>query len=154
MVCTVVGHQTHKITTMAKIENIHLLEDVFGYFPSFHDAEVLRIVLDRESNGLLPTLEALIHVFEMTSEVRDRKYVLKNHTLVMFQFQEIDGIELNGFNHQNVLQGLSIKDISDRQLESLKFDVTFDGVFGVDASFKCRAITIVSVAPFQTNSLP
>ena len=30
-----------------KIENANLLTDIFGCFPSFHDAEVLRITLDR-----------------------------------------------------------------------------------------------------------
>jgi hypothetical protein len=133
---------------MLKIENIHLIEEVFGRFPSFHDAEVLQIVLRRESIGTLPTLEAQIHVFEMTSQIKNGRYVLKHHSLVTFQFLEIDGLNLDGFNHQNVLQGLSIKDISDYQLENLKFEVGFDGIFGVDARFKCRSVKIVSVAPF------
>jgi hypothetical protein len=134
---------------MATIENVHLLEEVFGGFPSFHDAEVLRIVLNREKTKTLPALEAQIHVFEITSEIKDGRYVLKHHTLVTFQFLEIDGLTLEGFNHQNALHGLSIKDISDYQLENLKFEVRFDGSLGVDAKFKCRAIKIVSVAPFS-----
>jgi hypothetical protein len=136
---------------MTKIANVHLLEEVFGGFPSFHDAEVLRIVLSCESIETLPTLEAKIHVFEMTSEIKNGSYVLKHHSLVTFQFLEIDGLRLNGFNNQNVLQGLSVKDISDQQLENLKFEVGFDGVFGVEAHFKCRAVTIVSVVPFQAD---
>ena len=134
---------------MAMIDNVQLLEDVFGRFPSFHDSEVLRIVLSRESGSVLPTLEAQIHVFEMTAEIRDGKYDLRNHTLVTFRFLEIDGLTLDGFNSQNVLNGLTIKDISDQQLEWIKFEVSFDGIYGVDARFKCRAVEIASVAPFS-----
>ena len=133
---------------MKQIENVHLLEDVFGRFPSFHDAEVLRITMNRVLGGVLPTLEAQVHVFEMTSEIVDGSYVLKNHTRVTFQFLEFDELVLEGFNHQNALQGLRLIDISDRQLEDLKFEVGFDGIFGVDASFKCKSIKIVSVEPF------
>jgi hypothetical protein len=134
---------------MARIQNVHLLEDVFDYFPSFHDAEVLRIILDRGDKGRLPTLEAQIYVFEMTSEIKDGKYVLKNHTLVTFQFVEIDELSLDGFNHQNVLSALSINNISDQQSESLKFEVHFGGIFGVDVRFRCRDAIIAAVEPFS-----
>ena len=134
---------------MAEIENAHLLEDVFGRWPSFHDAEVLRIVLDRGNVETLPTLEAQIHAFEMTSEIKDGAYVLKNHVLVTFRFLEIDGITLEGFNHQNALFGLSIKDISGSQLERLKFEVRFDGSWGVDVHFRCHSVKVIGVEPFS-----
>jgi hypothetical protein len=133
---------------MAKIQNIHLLESVFGYFPSFHDAEVLRIVLDRRGEGILPTMEAQIYVFEMTSEVEDGKCVLKNRSIITFQFIDIDQLALDGFNQQNVLSGLNISDISDDQLEPLKFEVRFEGIFGIDAHFRCRDVRIVRVEPY------
>ena len=135
---------------MAKIENVHLLEEVYGRFPSFHDAEVLQIVLKRASTKILPTMEAQVHVFEMTSEVhKDGRYVLKHHRLVTFQFLEIDGLLINGFNHQNPLDRLTIKDISDEQIEWINFEVHFEADWGVDARFQCRSIKIVSVVPFS-----
>ncbi len=133
----------------AAIVNSHLLEDIFGYFPSFHDAEVLRVTLYRESAvRKLPTLEAQIHVFEITPEIENEHYVLKNHTLVTFRFSEIDELSWNGFNHQNVLSDLIIKDISDHQLERLKFEVQFDGIDDIDLHFRCRSIEITKVEPF------
>jgi hypothetical protein len=139
---------------MMKIENIHLLEDIFGYFPTFHDSEVLRIVLNREDIKTGPTLETQIYVFEVTPEIRDGQYVLRHNNVVTFQFLEIDELILEGFNHQNVLSSLNIKDISDQQLEWLKFDVHFDGIFGVDIRFRCRAVKIVNIEPFSTDPLP
>jgi hypothetical protein len=134
---------------MANITNVQLLEDIFGYFPSFHDAEVLRIVLDRKGEGRSPTLEARVHVFEMTSEVVDGKYVLRHHTLVTFEFVGVDELALEGFNGQNVLQELSIVEISDRQSDVLKFEVQFYGIFGVEMGFRCRDVRIESAEPFQ-----
>ncbi len=58
------------------IDGVELLVDRFGFWPSLHDAEVLWIRLDR-SNGLQfqgPTVEMLVHVFEMTSEVTEEGY--------------------------------------------------------------------------------
>jgi hypothetical protein len=135
--------------TMTKIENKHLLEDIFGHFPSFHDAEVLRIELNREDIRTLPTFEAQIHIFEATSEVKDGQYVLRHHNIVTFRFLEIDELTVKGFNNQNVLSDLTINDISDQQLEWLNFDVHFDGIFGTDIRFKCGSVKIVSVQPFS-----
>ncbi len=135
--------------SIPKIGNINLLVDVFGRFPSFHDAEVVRIVLNRAGVKTRPTLDAQIHVFEMTSELKDGRYVLKHHTLVTFQFIEVDSLSLDGFNNQNVLSGLSINDVSDHQLDNTNFEVSFDGIHGVDAQFTCLSIRIVDVTPFQ-----
>ncbi|MBK7393532.1 MAG: hypothetical protein IPI64_09580 [Chloracidobacterium sp.] len=131
-----------------KIEGIELLTDIFGRFPSFHDAEVVSLKMDRGDHESLPSLELAIHVFEMTSEVVDKRYVLKNHTLVTFVFQEIVDVEFEGFNHQNVLQDLSIQDIRHRQLESIKFEVTIPGIYGLDGKFMCRSIKVLSAGPF------
>lgn len=135
----------------SKILNSNLLTKVFGRFPSFHDAEVLQITLNRRGlDSFNPTLQAVIHVFEMTSEIDpNNQYVLKNHTLVTVNFSGINQLSLEDFNHQNVLLGLSIKDISDRQLEWDKFEVSFDGIHGVSGRFQCKTVDIESVMPYE-----
>ena len=134
----------------SKIQNSTLLIDIFERWPSFHDAEVLRITLDRgESQSLGPYLQATIHVFEMTSQIDERgRYVLKNHVAVTLRFSEISELSLEGFHQQNVLQGLYIADVSDRQLERIKFEVSFEGIFGVTAKFQCNSISVESVEPY------
>jgi hypothetical protein len=53
----------------SNIENSHLLTDIFGRWPSFHDAELLRMTLGRgEAQSFSPYLQATIHVFEMTPQ--------------------------------------------------------------------------------------
>jgi len=134
----------------SKIQNSHLLTDIFGKWPSFHDAEVLHIVLDRDgARPFTPYLQATIHLFEMTSQIDERgSYVLKNHVALTFRFIEIYELKLEDFNQQNVLQGLSILDVSERQLERIRFEVSFDGIFGVSAKFQCNSVSVESVEPF------
>ena len=134
----------------SKIQGSHLLIDIFGRWPSFHDAEILHIALDRgETQSFSPSLQSKIHVFEMTSDVDAQgKYILKNHVAVTFRFSDVYELHLEGFNYQNVLQGLNIADISERQLEGIKFEVSFDGIFGVSAKFQCGSIGVESVEPY------
>ena len=98
------------------------LTTVFGRWPSFHDSEVLGIHLDRThfGDGHGPTLDALIHVFEMTSEISPSGfYVSRNHSLAHFRFHDVVELNLEGFNHQNVLSELAISDIQERQMERI-----------------------------------
>jgi hypothetical protein len=114
---------------------------VFGDWPSFHDAEVLWMKLDRqphgEGNG--PTVDVLIHVFEMTSEINpEGYYVLRHHTLVHLRFREVVELRLDGFNIQNSLSELQISDLRERQWERIWFDVLFASSYGVQATFQCH----------------
>lgn len=143
---------------MATIRNSEALEEIFGYWPSFHDAEVLHVRLDRgdppDRGGepRRPTLEADIHVFEMTDQVTEQGfYALRKHTLVTFAFHGVDELELNGFNNQNALFGLRLEDISDRQLEVLKWSVGFESSFGLEASFMCEEAEVVRAVPFDPS---
>jgi len=84
---------------MANIENATALISIFGKWPSFHDAEVLRAVLDR-SGPEGPSVETMIHVFEMTSEIDSKSglYAVKNRMLVTLRFTEISLQQIQGFN--------------------------------------------------------
>jgi len=141
-----------------RIEGAEKLVDVFGYWPSFHDAEVLWMRLDRRplcDNCYGPVLETLIHAFEMTNEVGpDGFYVLRRHVLVHLRFHEVAGIMMDGFNHQNVLFGLSISDLRERQMERIQFEVGFDSSFGVSVSLQCYRVEVVSVTPCTKDATP
>lgn len=63
------------------------LARVFGNWPSFHDAEIVWIRLDR---GPTPSLEAAFHLFRMTKDVDESGYyLLKDHTLAVIRFDNI-----------------------------------------------------------------
>jgi hypothetical protein len=129
-----------------RIEGAEKLIGVFGYWHSFHDAEVLWMRLDRRPtcDGCYgPSLETLIHASD-----------LRNHALVHFRFHDVKGITLDGFNQQNMLHGLSISDIRGHQLERIRFEVGFCSWFGVNASLQCYHVEIVDVIPCTQDAAP
>ena len=140
---------------MAGIENSDALTAIFGRWPSFHDSEILSVRLDRHGHDAFrgSTLEADIHVFEITSEVDGRGYfVLRNHTFVTLRFLQIDELRLDGFNCQNALFDLEIIYVTDRQLEDVKFEVHFRPSFGAGIDFLCKAIAVVQACAYDSSS--
>lgn len=136
---------------VGKIHNVHLLTDIFGRFPTFHDSEILRITLDRGERGSFgPSLEASIHLFEMTADVdKNNKFILKNHVVALFIFSQIANLRIDDFNRQNVINELIIIDHpSEGKDGNVRFKITFEGIYGIDASFECSSIAVQSVQPF------
>ncbi len=131
------------------IQNAEMVTSIFGYWPSFHDAEVVDLTLQRLVVGdALPAMIATIHVFEMTGEVSSSgHFVCNKHSLVTLRFHDIDGLRIEYFNHQNALSCLSIVDISDCNAEKTNLEVAFEGAYGMDCDFTCRAIEVLSVVP-------
>lgn len=91
------------------------LTNVFGYWPSFHDAEVLEVHLSRghidpaQNIYQFPILTLKMHVWELTKEVDLEGYlVTKHHTLATLRFHDLADIEMKDFNHQNAILGLSL----------------------------------------------
>jgi len=135
---------------LSKIQNSHLLTDIFEKFPSFHDSEVHQINLIRgETRAFSPTLTAVIHVFEVIKPTGERNCrFLENPAFVEFRFTKVSDVEIVDFNYQNVLQSLEIIEASVAEGEKSKFEILFEGIFGVSAKFYCEAISIESVEPY------
>ena len=86
------------------IEGAQQLHDWFGYWPTFHDAEIISLHLNRKNPSILK-----IHTWEMTSEVDEAgHYVMAKDVVVDFMIDisgADDSLELYGFSHQNVIFG-------------------------------------------------
>ena len=107
------------------VEGAQQLHDWFGYWPTFHDAEVICLHLNRKSPSILK-----VHTWKMTSEVDGTgRYLLAKDVVVDFVIDVStadDALELYGFSHQNVIFGLAInKDDS-----KYKLDIDPKKVFG------------------------
>lgn len=132
-------------------ESSEKLTDVFGYWPSFHDAEVHEVLLDRGnidsdySSYVFPVLTTKIHVFEMTNQVNSSgHFVLVKHTLVTLRFHDVEECRLDDFNHQNAILGLTVKESGPGLRNSPVREVTMEAAFGLDASFKCAKCEVVA----------
>lgn len=79
----------------------------FGAWPSFHDAEVVFLRLNRSGQSQLS-----VHAWNMTDRTYEENgqqhFVLERHAVVTFTFEGISGLQLLGFNSQNVLAGLDV----------------------------------------------
>jgi hypothetical protein len=138
---------------MTEILGAERVTSVFGHWPSFHDAEVVRLSLDRTRRGggvaECPRVTADVYTFEMTSDVGpDGTYVLRNESLVSLEFREVVDLMIDDFNCQNALFGLRLVDVRERQLERVRFEVHFDAAYGMGASFACYTVEVLDVQPW------
>lgn len=139
------------VTEIPKIANAHLVVAAFGYWPSFHDAEIKSIRLARAGSEVLngPILDLEIHAFEMTDRLSpgSTTYHLDKHNLISFRFSEVTELQLDGFNHQNAIFGLSISDMSEAGWEGPRLMVEIESSFGASISFYCVTAAVNSVVP-------
>jgi hypothetical protein len=141
---------------MNDIAGAAMLLEHFGYWPSFHDAEVLHVSLDRHKDAP-PTLTLRVHAFDSTGELDARGYgVLQKHCVATMRFTDVADVELAGFNVQNVLGGLTIAPVTvspdekraaymTGSLDRFRREVVLDGLYGLHGSFVCHNAEVVSV---------
>lgn len=134
------------------IEDADRILRIFGDWPSFHDAEVLRLTLDR-AGPQGPSLDLVIHAFEMTPDVDPSGfYVLKNHTLVTLRFIGVALESLGGFNHQNVLSDLAITPLDPEEHDGRRVGVTMHSSYGLEGSFECSSCLVADVEPYDVSA--
>jgi hypothetical protein len=118
------------------------LFDWFGYWPSFHDAEVLSIELNRTGVS-----KVRVHTFQSTSEVDSKGfYVCDKHCIVTFVVDDITEVELTQFNHQNVLSDLEFG------LDSDEFVMKFSASYGLEGTVRAKKVTIGMTAGIPPDS--
>jgi hypothetical protein len=80
----------------------------------------------------------ILHTWEMTKEVdKSGYYVLAKHVVVEFVMKDVVGLNLSGFNHQNVIFGLQIEKTSEG------FRLTLDGCHGVSGTIEAKEVSIL-----------
>ena len=111
----------------------------FGYWPTFHDAQVLSITLNRSGES-----KVAIHAFEATDEVDARGFhVLRKHCLVTFCFEGvmrdqwgITRTELAFFNEWNELSSAWVVK------HEAGFELVLEGAVGLDGKIMCKEMSV------------
>ena len=139
------------MSNYAGIKNHEAVLKQFGCWPSFHDAEILSILLDRKKGeGLCgPTATIKIHAFIMTDEVDEHGYCKTiNHAVVAFYFTDVVQFELKyGFGNQKSMSSLWVEDIRKDQMENIDFSVSIGTTSNAEVGFRCSGIEVLSVEP-------
>lgn len=140
-------------------EFIDRFEDViarFGQWPSFHDAEVHRLVLDRTTRSpagsYIPSVEVHIRGWIMGPDVTNEGYYRKhNDSVVLFRFEDIFDLEVEGFNQQNVLSSLNLALIEDPKSAGQVLRVELEHCYLFSGAFTARRAKILSVVPYASQ---
>jgi hypothetical protein len=124
------------------IPGAQALLDWFGCWPSFHDAEVLGIELNRTGSSKIR-----VHAFAVTGAVDSNDlYVCEKHCIVTMVLDDVSGVELADFNHQNVISSLKIS------RENNEFILMLDSSYGVAGSIRAKSVRIEITAGIPEDS--
>lgn len=116
---------------MCRIVNKRLIEEYYGYFPTFHDAEIRKVELDREIPSAIIT---------MLDYSRDEMREAKNPSVeIVVRILNITEIELRDFNYQNVLTSIVITE------EENKINISINSVFGLSGRIVADRIEFLRV---------
>jgi len=130
---------------MPLFSNAELLMARFGTWPSFHDAEVIRIELSRSPDV---AINMEVYLFATSSQLDDRGYYRREkESIVTFVFRGVQEVALRDFNEQNVLQELAIS----RQ-EDGNFRVQIFASYGLNGSFLCASAEIAQVQQVELRT--
>jgi hypothetical protein len=125
--------------------NYQTLLNYFGYWPSFHDANVMSFT---GPTAELQTCDLVLHTFEMTSEVDAKGYYVRHkHVLVTFHFAGVHDAALERFDSGNILFGMDIT----RPDAAGSFRVELNSVMDMSGDFSAASGEIISVVPCTSD---
>jgi len=83
----------------------------------------------------------------MTSEITPSgHYKLEHQSLVHLLFEQVSDLQLDGLNHQNVLDSLELSLVGAQ--ESPQLAVELSHCYGLSGGFKASRARVLSVAPY------
>jgi hypothetical protein len=145
------------------IKNSYKITDIFGYWPSFQDAEIQELRLSVAggepwaAGSEAPAMEMAIHVFDIMNDVSPQGQVLSTkHTLVRLRFGNVEGLQLSNFWYQNCISELEfgIEPVRPPQGRSTAETprpnlllVNIHSSVGLSGKFKCQSAEVLSTEP-------
>ena len=131
-----------------KLNNSEIMEAIFGSWSTFHDAEILSILLDQKGPSI--TFRILIAQYDPTGATdKDGYFVTLAHYETALRFGDIENLTLHDFNYQNVIHSLRLSRVTEERFASGRVEerikVEIDSVFGAICSFTCGAGAVLNL---------
>ena len=119
-----------------RIRNASRVETLFGRWPSFHDAEIHRVTLDRGGSANTPSALFVVQIAEQFAANQS-----KMSALITLLFGDVTDLEM-GYDDgtQNVVFDLTMTATDEGRTR-----VVFQSSFGLGAEFTCGAVDVVDV---------
>ena len=136
---------------MSITENISDSEKVvtaLGYWPTFHDAEVISFTAERalpfKSGFTVARLAVHVRHYEIVGEgTAQYEQVLRKSVLVRFVFNGACEFELADFNHQNVINAISVTRTEGSESAALLVDI--ESIWGFGGTLRCSSASVEAV---------
>lgn len=143
------------------IQGSEKLTNIFGYWPDFHDAEVIELHFSRgdmnpdEGRYDLPVLTISIDLKEWANATEPSGGPVRKHRiLAMLRFADVDNFRMEGFNYQNAIMELIVEYSEQTGGISPYFSVEMEPTAGMSASFHCARIEVVDARPCDSRGRP
>lgn len=108
------------------------LYDWFGYWPDFHDAEIVSLHLNRRGPSYLA-----VHTWETTKRLNSQGYnECEKHVVVEFILHDISALSLEGFSGQNVIFRLAL------ERTEAGFRLTLAPCYGLSGAVEAQSMSI------------
>jgi hypothetical protein len=127
------------------IEDSYKLTEVIGEWPSFDDAELICLVLDRtDGSPHIPGSNS--PTLSMTVRLAETGFYLTE-----IRFNNVENLEQSNFSYQNEIREIVFDRTPpkewdpDGKLESAKLLVEIEAQCGMQAKFECRSAIVLSV---------
>ncbi len=146
-----------KIAPPTYLDNHEAVLTAFGYWPTFHDSEVVSLLMDQ--SGILfdkihnARIEIVVHAFEWT-ESKERSEPIFNHHLVHFAFENVSEVALEGFNHQNALHSFDFEEVPEDASCNHSFKVSLKSALGLGGEFAASNGEVISVISCDQEGNP
>lgn len=127
------------------VVNSEALISAFGFWPSFHDAEVHSAILDRGDALEPPSITLVVYAFSCDREVDENGFFrIATSVLVTLKCLDVRESELVDLGHQNVVASMGFKPTTEGLVR-----VTLEPCYGLSGSIVCSQVRIESVVPWQ-----
>jgi hypothetical protein len=122
------------------ITGAHELFDWFGYWPDFHDAEIIDFRLEAGAPSSI-----VIHTWEMTNQV-DAKgfYELRKHVVVELILEAISTINLQDPWDHSILLELSV------DKTEAGFQLSFSAAYGLSGTIEAQRLSL-RITPWKPS---
>jgi len=136
---------------MESVEHIIGTESVIaalGYWPSFHDAEVIAFSAERalpfKRDETIAHLAVHVRQYESVGEgTAQYEQILRKSILVRLAFKGACDFDLSDFNHQNVINAITVS--ASGVSESAGLLVNIESIWGFGGSLRCQSVEVEKV---------
>lgn len=111
---------------VGSITGISTLKRDLGYWPSFHDAEILEVCLSTGGNSELKIRPVL----------QENLSRIDQGIIIVFEIAEIESLNLSGFYSQNIIMELTIS------VANNCFRIDIDGSVGLSGQITAKQLSV------------